>query len=149
MVSRIRLYLLSNVSVAESERETKRQNKEIERSYRELVSDIENVLRSITDFFIDVAQDGDIEDAFRDLGKRLGTSVLEELESSVAGKIAGIISPEGAALTSGGGGGGIGGALAGGITSLGAALLPSDPNPYRYFSHSIAHLWYCREDTDT
>ena len=56
----------------EADRETKKQNREIERSYRELTRDIENILGSITDFFFDIANDGDIEQAFRDLGSRLG-----------------------------------------------------------------------------
>ena len=112
----------------ESDRETKRQNREIERSYRELTRDIENILGSITDFFIDIANDGDIEQAFKDLGSRIGNAVLDEFQEAVAGEIASTITGEVTAGTGTGGGTGAGAVGFGsGLASLGATLLPMIP----------------------
>ena len=105
----------------ESDRETKKQNREIERSYRELVRDIENVLGSITDFFFDIANDGDIEQAFKDLGGRLGNALVDEFNQQIAGQIASAIASESAA------GAGSGSGLIGGgsiLSGLSASLAP-------------------------
>ena len=133
MVSPIRSSLLSDVWGREADRETKKQNREVERSYRELVKDIENVLGSITDFFFDIANDGDIEQAFRDLGSRLGNAVLNEFQQQLAGQIASTITSEvtaGTAAGAGGTGAGAGAGKAGlgsGLAALGSALLPMIP----------------------
>ena len=86
-------------------------NRQIERTYRELTRDIENILGSITDFFFDIANDGDIEQAFRDLGSRIGNAVLGEFEQAIAGKIAKSITGEVA---------GAGAGTSGGLAGLGS-----------------------------
>ena len=68
----------------EADRETKQQNREIEKSYRELVGEVEGILNGIRDFFTQIAQDGDLEVAFRDLGERLGTAVLDKFNEVAA-----------------------------------------------------------------
>ena len=68
----------------EADRETKKQNREIKKSYRELVSEVEGILNGIRDFFTQIAQDGDLEVAFRDLGERLGTAVLDKFNEIAA-----------------------------------------------------------------
>ena len=109
----------------EAARETRQQNRQIEREYRELTRDIENILGNITDFFIDIANDGSIEDAFRNLGKRLGNAVLDEFNQQLAGQIASAISREtaGASMSAG-----TGTTAAGGIAGLGSiASLLTNP----------------------
>ena len=61
----------------EADRETKQQNRQIERNYRELVGEIEHILSNITDFFIEITRGGDIEDAFKQLGERVAESFLD------------------------------------------------------------------------
>ena len=104
----------------EAERETRQQNRQIEREYRELTRDIENILGTITDFFIDIANDGNIEDAFRNLGNKLGNAVLDEFNQQLAGQIASAISREtaGASISAGTGTAAGGFAGLGSITSL-------------------------------
>ena len=54
----------------EADRETKQQNRQIERNYRELVGEIEHILSNITDFFIEITRGGDIEDAFQTIRRK-------------------------------------------------------------------------------
>ena len=68
----------------EADRETKKQNRDIEKSYRALVGEVESVLQGITDVFIQIAQGDSLEGAFRDLGERLGTSVLDTFNEIAA-----------------------------------------------------------------
>ena len=72
----------------EADRETKRQNREIERNYRELVSQIENILSGVTDFFKQIARGVEAEDAFKELGTRLADSFLEEFTTEVSKNLA-------------------------------------------------------------
>ena len=107
----------------QADRETKRQNREIERNYRELVGEIEHILSNITDFFIEITRGGDIEDAFRQLGERVAESFLDvftrDLSENLAASLANITSETdvGGAAS---GGTGAGGAIqaAGGLTSI-------------------------------
>ena len=115
----------------EARRETRQQNREIARSYRELVSEIENILSGVTDFFLEIAEGESLESAFKNLGTRLGNALVRELESNVAGKIASIVSPEGAEVATQLAGTAAGDSTAGvpaggaGITSVASSLLPS------------------------
>ena len=111
----------------EADRETKQQNRQIERNYRELVREIEGILSGITDFFIEVTRGGDIEDAFRQLGERVAGSFLDvftrDMSENLAASLSSIASETdvaGAAANRGGGAGGAGGAIqaAGGLTSI-------------------------------
>ena len=76
----------------EADRETKKQNREIERSYRELVREIEDIVSGVTGFFLDIANDTSIEEAFKNLGVRIGNAVLSEFEGRAAQAIAKYVS---------------------------------------------------------
>ena len=107
-----------------ADRETKRQNRQIERNYRELVGEIEHILSNITDFFIDITRGGDIEDAFRQLGERVAESFLDVFTRDVSENLAASLSSLASETDVGGAaasrGGGAGGAIqaAGGLTSI-------------------------------
>ena len=111
----------------EADRETKQQNRQIERNYRELVSEIEHILSNITDFFIEITRGGDIEDAFKQLGERVAESFLDVFTRDISENFAASLTNlatetdvAGAAVNRGGGGAGAGGAIqaAGGLTSI-------------------------------
>ena len=111
----------------EADRETKQQNRQIERNYRELVGEIEHILSNITDFFIEITRGGDIEDAFKQLGERVAGSFLDiftrEISENFAASLTNLAletDVAGAAANRGGGGAGAGGAIqaAGGLTSV-------------------------------
>ena len=108
----------------EADRETKRQNREIEKNYRELVGEIEHIFSNITDFFIDITRGGDIEDAFRELGQRLAGSFLDVFTRNVSENLAASLTNLATETDVGGAsasqGGGAGGAIqaAGGLTSI-------------------------------
>lgn len=112
----------------EADRETKQQNRQIERNYRELVGEIEHILSNITDFFIEITRGGDIEDAFKQLGERVAGSFLDvftrDVSKNLAASLTNLASEtdvvSGAAVNRGGGAGGAGGAIqaAGGLTSI-------------------------------
>ena len=111
----------------EADRETKQQNRQIERNYRELVGEIEHILSNITDFFIEITRGGDIEDAFKQLGERVAESFLDvftrEISENFAASLTNLATETdvaGAAANRGGGGAGAGGAIqaAGGLTSI-------------------------------
>jgi len=113
----------------EADRETKRQNREIEKNYRELVSQIENILSGVTDFFKQIARGVEAEDAFKDLGVRLADSFLEEFTTEVsknlAAQLAGATSGvdiSGLASAGTGAGARLGG-TGGGLTSVGAGSI--------------------------
>ena len=107
-----------------ADRETKQQNRQIERNYRELVSEIEHILSNITDFFIDITRGGDIEDAFRQLGERVAGSFLDvftrDVSENLAASLSSIASETDVAGAATSGGTGAGGAIqaAGGLTSI-------------------------------
>ena len=111
----------------EADRETKQQNRQIERNYRELVGEIEHILSNITDFFIEITRGGDIEDAFKQLGERVAGSFLDiftrEISENFAASLTNLATETdiaGAAASRGGGAAGAGGAIqaAGGLTSV-------------------------------
>ena len=108
----------------EANRETKQQNRQIERNYRELVGEIEHILSNITDFFIEITRGGDIEDAFKQLGERVAGSFLDvftrDISENFAASLTNLATETGTAGASASQGGGAGGAIqaAGGLTSI-------------------------------
>ena len=106
-----------------ADRETKQQNRQIERNYRELVGEIEHILSNITDFFIEITRGGDIEDAFRQLGERVAESFLDVFTRDLSENLAASLSSIASETDLGGaasGGTGAGGAIqaAGGLSSI-------------------------------
>ena len=108
----------------QAERETKQQNRQIERNYRELVGEIEHILSNITDFFIEITRGGDIEDAFRQLGESVAESFLDvftrDVSENLAASLTNLASETDVAGAAAKTGGGAGGAIqaAGGLTSI-------------------------------
>ena len=107
-----------------ADRETKQQNRQIERNYRELVSEIEHILSNITDFFIEITRGGDIEDAFKQLGESVAESFLDvftrDVSENLAASLSSIASETDVAGAAANRGGGAGGAIqaAGGLSSI-------------------------------
>ena len=103
------------------------------REMRELTRDIENILRGVSDVFIDIARGQEIPDAFADLGERIGFSLLSAFETELSENLADVILEQisGAREQTGflenllgqsGGGGGAGGLA--GLGGIGAAVAP-------------------------
>ena len=108
-----------------ADRETKQQNRQIERNYRELVGEIESILSNITDFFIEITRGGDIEDAFKQLGQSVAESFLDvftrDVSENLAASLTNLASETdiaGSAVSKTGGGAGGAIQAAGGLTSI-------------------------------
>ena len=107
----------------DASRETRKQNREVERAYRDLVREVESILGGITDFFFDIANDSSLEEAFKNLGARIGNAILDEFNQRIAGELTRTILSETASTgtSAAATGGGVGSAAATG-GSLSSAL---------------------------